>query len=44
MEEIHEVIQPDFLNEKDIFPGDLIKKCKDNANEAQFVPLGVKMT
>ena len=25
-----------------IFPDDFIEKCKDNANEAQFVPLEVK--
>ena len=38
----YEVIQPDLFKETDIFPDDFIKKCKDNANEAQFLPLEVK--
>ena len=39
---IYKVIQPYFLKETEIFPDDFIKKCKDNANEAQFLPLEVK--
>ena len=39
---MHEVIQPEFLKETDLFPDDFIKKCKDNTNEAQFLPLEVK--
>ena len=33
-----------FFKETDIFLDDFIKKCKDNANEAQFEPLEVKIT
>ena len=39
---IYDVIQPYFLKETDIFPGDFTKKCKDNENEAQFLTLEVK--
>ena len=39
---IYEVIQPYFFRKTDIFPDDFIKKCKHNANEAQFLPLEVK--
>ena len=38
---IYEVIQ-NILNETDIFPDDFIKKCRNNPNEAQFLPLEVK--
>ena len=31
-----------FLKENVIFTGDFIKKCKDNANEAQYLPPEVK--
>ena len=31
-----------FLKETDIFPDDFIKKCKNDANEAQFLPPEVK--
>ena len=31
-----------FLKKTDIFPDNFIKKCKDNSNEARFVPLEVK--
>ena len=30
------------LKETDIFPDDFIKNCKNNANEAHFLPLEVK--
>ena len=39
---IYEVIQQYIFKETDIFPGNFIKKCKNNANEAQFLPLEVK--
>ena len=39
---IYEVLQPDFLKKTDIFPDDFIRQCKDNTNEAQFLPLEVK--
>ena len=39
---IHEVIQLYFFNETDIFLDDFIKICKNNANEAPFLPLEVK--
>ena len=39
---IYEVIEEAYFEESDIFPNDFIKKCKDNSNEAQFVPLDVK--
>ena len=32
------------FNKTGIFPDDFIKKCKDNANEALFVTLEVKIT
>ena len=41
MEEIYKFIEPDFLINL-IFPDYFIKKCKDNANENQFLPLEVK--
>ena len=31
-----------FFKETDLFPGDFTKKCKDNSNKAQFLPLEVK--
>ena len=39
---IYEFIEEDYLEESDISPYGFIKKCKDNANEAQFLPLDVK--
>ena len=30
-----------FKKKSDIFPDDFIKKCRDNANEAINIPLGV---
>ena len=41
---IHEVIQLYFFNETDIFLDDFIKICNNNANEAPFLPLEVKIT
>ena len=38
---IYEVIEEAYFEESD-FPDDFIKKCKDNANESQWVPLEVK--
>ena len=38
---IHEVIKPYFKKETDISPDDFIKKRKDSANEARFLPLEV---
>ena len=38
---IYEVIQQYFLKESYIFPDAFIKQCKDNSNEAQFLPLEV---
>ena len=39
---IYEVIEENHFKESDICPDDSMKKCKDNANESQFVPLEVK--
>ena len=39
---IYEVIQQDFLDETEIFPDNLIKHCKNNANEAHNIPLEEK--
>ena len=39
---IYFVIEEDYFEESDIFPDGFIKQCKDNENEAQFVPLEVK--
>ena len=33
-----------FFDETDIFPDDFIKHCKNNANEAYNITLGVKIT
>ena len=41
---IYKFIQPVFFKKTYIFPDDFIKNCMDNANEAQFLPLGVKIT
>ena len=38
---IYEVIQPDFLRKLTSFQM-ILQKCKDNSNEAQFLPLEVK--
>ena len=35
---IYEVIEPEFFEKSDILQT-IIEKCKDNANEAQFLPL-----
>ena len=35
---IYKVIEPDFKKKIDILPDRFIKLCKDNANQAQFVP------
>ena len=39
---IYGLIEEAYFEESDIFPDDFIKQCKDNANEAQFVPLEIK--
>ena len=39
---IYEFIEEAYFKEFDIFPNDFIKICKDNVNEARFVPLEVK--
>ena len=40
---IYEVIEPYFFKKRtDIFPDNFIKQYKDNAKEAQFVPIKVK--
>ena len=31
-----------YFKESDILPDDLIKRCKDNKNKAQFVTLQIK--
>ena len=40
---MYEVIEEAYFKESDIFLDDFIKICKDNANDAQFVPLEVKI-
>ena len=38
------VIEEAYFKESDIFPDDFIKQCKENSNEAQGVPLEIKIT
>ena len=42
--DIYEVIQQNVLEKTDIFPEDFMKKCKNIANQAQFLPVKEKMT
>ena len=39
---IYEVIYEDYIKDSKIFPGDFIKECKDNSNEAHDIPHEVK--
>ena len=39
---IYEVIDEAYIEESKIFPGDFIRDCKNNINEAQFIPREVK--
>ena len=41
---IYEVIDEAYIKEYNIFPEDFIRECKNNSNEAQFIPSGVKIT
>ena len=36
------IIEESYFEDYDIIPDDFIKKCKDNSNEAQFLPIEVK--
>ena len=44
MEKIYKVIEEAYFKEYGMFPDDFIKQCNDNINEAQFVPIEVKIT
>ena len=39
---IYEVIDEAYIKESNIFPDDFIRECKNNSNEAQFIPSDVK--
>ena len=39
---IYEVIDEAYIKESKIFPGDFIRDCKNNSNEAQFISAEVK--
>ena len=39
---IHEVIDETYFIESEIFSDDFMKQCKDNTNEARFIPLEMK--
>ena len=39
---INEVIDEAYIEDSKIFPRDFIKECKNNSNEAQFIPREVK--
>ena len=36
---IYGFTEEDYFKESGIFPDNLMKQCKDNANEYQFIPL-----
>ena len=39
---IYEIIEEDYFKLSKIFSDDLMQQCKDDANEAQFIPLEIK--
>ena len=39
---IYEVIDEAYIKESNIFPEDFMRECKNNSNEAQFIPSDVK--
>ena len=39
---IYEVIEGDYFKEPESFSDDFMLQFKDNANEAQFIPLEIK--
>ena len=39
---IYEVIDEAYIKESNIFPDDFIRECKNNSNEAQFIPSYVR--
>ena len=39
---IYEVIDKAYFEESEIFSYDFMQQCKDNANEAEFIPLKMK--
>ena len=39
---IYEVIEEAYFKEYEMFPDDFMQQCKDNAHEAQFIPLEIK--
>ena len=41
---ISEVIDEDYIIESKIFSDSFMQQCKDNANEAEFIPLDMKIT
>ena len=38
------VIDEAYIKESNIFPEDFIRECKNNSNEAQFIPGDAKKT
>ena len=39
---IYEVIDEDYFIDSNIFSDDFMQQCKDNQNDAQFIPLDMK--
>ena len=39
---IYEVVEEAYFKESENFPDDFMKQCKDNEDEAQFIPLKIK--
>ena len=39
---IYEVIEEAYFKESENFPDDFMQQCRDNTNEARFIPLEVK--
>ena len=39
---IYEVIEEAYFKESENFPDDFMQRCRDNTNEARFIPLEVK--
>ena len=39
---MYEVIDEAYIKEYNIFPEDFIRECKNNSNEAQFIPSDVQ--
>ena len=40
---IYKVIEEAYFKESENFPNDFMQQCKDNTNQAQFIPLQTKI-